>query len=131
MVIVSSLINTNRKTSLLLSLSICGTPIHLSSTVRYLGVTLDQNLFFQQRVSRTGQICYLEFFFRINSIRHYLSQDAFKTLISAFVPFRIDYCDSVLASCPKQLVYKLQKVQNNTARLSCRIPSDSVLAGCT
>ena len=95
--------------------------IHLSSTVRNLGVTLDQNLSFQQHVSRTCQICYSDLR-RINSICHYLSQDALKTLISAFVLSRIDYCNSLLAGCPKQLIHKLQKVQNNAARLICRTP---------
>ena len=59
---------------------------------------------------------------RINSIRRFLSQDALKTLISAFVLFRIDYLNSLLAGCPKQLIYKPQKVQNNAARLVCRTP---------
>ena len=84
-----------------------------------LGVTLDQNLSFQQHVSRTCQICYFELR-RINSIRHYMSQDALKTLISAFVLSRIDYCNPLLAGCPKQLIHKLQKVHNNAARLISR-----------
>ena len=98
-----------------------GTSIHLSSTVRNLGVTLDQNLSFQQHVSRTCQICHFELR-RINFVRHYLSQDALKTLISAFVLSRINYCNSLLAGCPKQLIHKLQTVQNNAARLICRTP---------
>ena len=36
-----------------------GTPIDLSSTVCNLGVTIDQNLSFQQHVSCTSQFCYL------------------------------------------------------------------------
>ena len=36
---------------------------------------------------------------------------------------RIDYCNSLLAGCPKQLIEKLQKVQNNVARLLCRTPN--------
>ena len=46
---------------------------------------------------------------RINYIRHYLSQDALKTLISAFALSRIDYCNFPLAGCPKQFIHKLQK----------------------
>ena len=53
---------------------------------------------------------------------HYLSEDTSKTLISAFVLSRIDYCNFLLAGCPKQLIHKLQKVQNNAARLICRTP---------
>ena len=95
--------------------------IHLSSTVLNAGVPLYQNLSFQQHVSCTCQICYLELR-RINSIYYYPSQDALKTLISAFVLSIIDYCNSLLAGCPKQLINKLQKVQNNAARLICRTP---------
>ena len=116
------------KTELILitpvSLLLCqpdGFSIHLSKIVRDLSVTRDKNLSFQQHVSRTCQICYLESR-RTNSIRHYLSQDALKTLISACVLSKIDYCHSLLAGCPKQLIHKLQKVQNNAAGLICRTP---------
>ena len=111
---------------LITSVDLNGTSIHLSSTVRNLGITLYQNLSFQQYVFRTCQICYLELR-RINSIRHSLSQDPVKTLISAFALSRIDYCNFLLAGCCKQLVHKLQKVQNNAARLICRtIKSDHI-----
>ena len=52
-------------------------------------------------------------------IHHYMSQDAIKTLTSAFVLSRIDCCNSLLTGCPKQLIHKLQKVQNNAVRLIC------------
>ena len=95
--------------SLPFSVDLNRTSIHLSSIVRILGVTLDQNLSFQQHVSRTCQICYFELH-RINYIRHYLLEDALKTLISAFVLSRIDYCNFLFAGSPKQLIYKLKKV---------------------
>ena len=90
--------HNQKSLSLPFSVDLNGTSIHLSSTVRNLGVTLDQNLSFQQHVFRTCQI-YFELR-KINSIRHYLSQVAVKTLTSAFVLSRIDYCNYLLAGCP-------------------------------
>ena len=58
---------------------------------------------------------------RISSIRHLLSTDATKTLVSAFVLSRLDYCNSLLFGCPQCLLNKLQKVQNNAARLVLRV----------
>ena len=111
MILITSKHN-QKSLSLPLSVDLNGTSIHLSSAVRNLGITLEQNLSFQQHVSRACQICYFELR-KSNFIRHYLSNEALKTLISAFVLSRIDYCNSPLAGCPKQLIHKLQKVQNN------------------
>ena len=58
---------------------------------------------------------------RISSIRHLLSTDATKTLVSAFVLSRLDYCNSLLFGCSQYLLNKLQKVQNNAARLDRRV----------
>ena len=54
---------------------------------------------------------------RISAIRHLLSVDSTKTLVSAFVLSRLDYCNSLLSGCPKHFLEKLQKVQNSAARL--------------
>ena len=40
-----------------------------------------------------------------------------KKLLCAFVLSRLDYSNSLLAGCPKYLLSKLRKVQNNAARL--------------
>ena len=54
---------------------------------------------------------------RIGTIRHLLSVDSTKTLVSTFVLSRLDYCNSLLSGCLKHLLEKLQKVQNSAARL--------------
>ena len=54
---------------------------------------------------------------RINSIHHYLSVEATLKLVLAFVMSRLDYCNSLLCGCPQYLMNRLQKVQNNVARL--------------
>ena len=74
MILITSKHN-QKSLSVPFSVDLNETSIPLSSTVRNLGVTLDQNLSFQQHVSHTCQICYFEWR-RINFIRHYLSQDA-------------------------------------------------------
>ena len=60
---------------------------------------------------------------RISSIRHLLSIDATKTLLSAFVLPKLDYCNSLLYCSPMYMLERLQKVQNSAARLifQCRI----------
>ena len=54
---------------------------------------------------------------RISSIRHVLTVDATKTLVTSLVLSRLDYCNSLLSGIPQQLIDKLQKVQNCSARL--------------
>ena len=105
--------------SLPTSVNIKNTRVSFSTSVRSLGVTLDQSLSLQQHVSNICRSAYLELR-RISSVRHYLSADATKTLVCAFVLSRIDYCNSLLAGLPLYLLHKLQRIQNNAARLVLR-----------
>lgn len=43
--------------------------------------------------------------------------DATKTLVHAYVTSRLDYCNSLLYGISRELINKLQKVQNAAARL--------------
>ena len=54
---------------------------------------------------------------RIRSIKHFLSHNALKTLVCSQVLFRLYYCNSLLCCVSRKLIEKLQKVQNNAARL--------------
>ena len=92
----------------------------LSDSVKNLGVTLDCHLTMKTRVSNLVRSANFELRC-ISSIRHLLSTDATKTLVSAFVLSRLDYCNSLLFGCPQYLLNKLQKVQNNAARLVLRV----------
>ena len=59
---------------------------------------------------------------RISSNRHLLSIDATKTLLSAFVLSKLDYCNYLFYGSPMYMLKRLQKVQNLAARLifQCR-----------
>ena len=82
--------------------------ISFSPSVRSLGVALDQTLSFKQHVLSICRVAYLELR-RISTICHYLSVDATKTLICAFVLSRIEYCNFLLAGIPKYLLDRLKK----------------------
>ena len=101
------------------SVDLNGCSITISSSVRNLGVTFDQSLSFRQHVANVCRLCYLEIR-RVSSVRHLLSDGTTKTLLCAFVLSRLDYCNAPLAGSPKDLIEKLQKVQNHASRLVFR-----------
>ena len=90
-------------------------------TFRNLGVCLDPTLSFQQQISSVCRIYYAIWSFvglvQYATICRKMSP---KKLLCAFVLSRLNYCNSLLAGCPKYLLSKLQKVQNNAARLIFR-----------
>ena len=96
-----------------------------SSTIKFteslstLGLTIDNHLSMHIYVLTICKLAYYELR-RISSIRHFLSTSATKTLVCSFVLSRLDYCNSLLAGCPQYLIDKLQRVQNNAARLVLR-----------
>ena len=90
--------------------------LNSSSTVRNLGVLFDQDLSFKAHMNQT---CRSAFFHlrNISRIRNLLSKSDAEKVIHAFVTSRIDYCNSVLAGCPKSSLKTLQLVQNTAARI--------------
>ena len=57
-------------------------------------------------------------FCRLRQLRRMRRSLDDETLVRVFVTFRIDYCNSVLASDPKDLTDKLQRVLNAAARVT-------------
>ena len=56
----------------------------------------------------------------ISRIRKYLSTQTTEILIHAFVTSKLDHCNSLLYNVPKNVIKKLQSVQNAAARLITR-----------
>jgi hypothetical protein len=94
--------------------------VQFSNSVKNLGVTLDSHLSMQSQVLNLVRSVNFELR-RIGSIRKYLSDTAAQTLVSAFILSRIDYCNSLLYGCPQYLLNRVQKLQNNAARLVLKI----------
>ena len=87
--------------------------------VRNLGVNMDQHLTMTHHMTAVYAACNYHLY-RLSSIRHYLTTEATKSAINALVTSRLDYCNSFLVNLPASQILRLQRVQNNAARLITR-----------
>jgi hypothetical protein len=95
--------------------------IHDTSSVKNLGVIFDSNLKMNLFVVQKFSSC-MYYIKSISKIRRYLTQDATKLLVHAFITSRLDYCNSLLYGINKKLMSRLQHVQNMAARLILCLP---------
>ena len=95
--------------------------IQQSSKVRNLGIIFDQFLSFDDYIS---SVCRSTHFHlrNIGRIRHLLSQKATAQLIHALISIRLDYCNSILYNLPKNSILRLQRIQNQAARILTKTP---------
>ena len=96
-----------------------GTNIPFSDTVRDLGVYLDGSLSMEAHINTLCKSMFLELR-RISHIRSLLDEAATKSLMSAFIMSRMDYCNSLLYGIPSNLMNRVQRAQNNAARIVLR-----------
>ena len=93
--------------------------IPVSHSVKSLGVTIDDTLSFNQHVS---SVCKSSSFHlrALRHIRKWISEDTAKSIATAAVAGRLDYCNSVLYGSSVTNIQKLQRVQNSFARAVTR-----------
>ena len=99
-----------------LSVNVGESQITQSLKVRDLGVTFDQFLNFDDHITA---ICRSTYFHIRNSgkIRNLLSYNACSTIIHALISCRLDYCNSLLYNVPTFKTDRLQRLQNQCARI--------------
>ena len=93
-----------------------GNSVPFKTSVKYLGVHLDRTLSMQQHITSIYHASFLELR-RIASVRPYLSQSAAARLVATMLISRLHYCNSVFKGLPADQTARLQRVQNNAARL--------------
>ena len=93
------------------SADIDGKRVPLKSSVRNLGVHLDQTL-----CNNTSTV-YAVQLRRIASIRPYLTRTAITQLVKSAVTSRLGYYNSILAGLPLKKISRVQRFQNNAAKL--------------
>ena len=90
--------------------------------LRNLGVWVDNTFSMKPHVINTCKSAFFHLH-NIRRIRKYLSRDSTEKLIHAFVSNRLDYCNGLLYGLPKNLISKLQRVQNTAARIVHCMPT--------
>ena len=98
------------------TISIAGSPIKPQTSIKNLGVYLDSRLSFDKQVS---EICKTSYFHicALRHIRSSLTTEAAKSIASAIVGSRLDYCNSLLTGTSVSNLARLQLVQNTLARV--------------
>jgi len=86
------------------------------TSVRLLGVQLDSELTMVPHVSRTVSTCFYQLR-RLKGARKSLPMESAKTLVSAFITSRLDYCNGVMAGITQKQTARMQSVLNAAARL--------------
>ena len=89
-----------------------------------LGVLIDGAMTLTTHVNHFFSTCFFQLR-QIRIIRRSLTTDAAHSLVRALIHARIDYCNGLLASCPKYLTDKLQSVLRAAARLVLQLPNRS------
>ncbi len=111
-----------RKFANLFPISLLGVNRNPSKSTKNLGVVFDHDFTFRPHISKICSSCH--YYIRdIRRIRKYLSLDQAKTLATALVMPRLDYCNSLLQGLPAVDIQKLQRVQNTLARVVTRSSS--------
>ena len=98
---------------------IAGGHVGFCDAVRILGVTIDSSLSFDKHVSSIVQSCN----YHIRALRHIrplISQKLACQIACSIVASRLDYCKSILYGTSSYNILRLQRVQNNLARVVCR-----------
>ena len=108
------LFNYSKLKHLPVPLSICQASISFSASVRNLGFYLDKYPSMKEHINFICKTAFMEIR-RISTIRHYLTDDATKTLVVSLVLSRIYYCNSLMAGLPQSLVGKLHRELTATA----------------
>ena len=84
----------------------------LLTTTRSLGGVLDGNMLFDVHVSDISRSSFYQLR-NLSKIRKYLTQESSEIAVNAFIASKLDYCDSLLYSCRKMQLKKLQCRQDH------------------
>ena len=90
--------------------------VRFSNSIKNLGFIIDKQLKMDLQVNAIVSHCY-KLFGDVRRNRHLLSNDSVETIVHSIIGSRLDYCNSLFCGIDKNIVGKLQKLQNAAARI--------------
>ena len=99
--------------------TVLGSTIQRSPSVKYLGVKLDENLNLKEHILTKCKTAIANFV-RIRNIQKYLTTDACSTLILDLCISHLDYANALYYGLPNKTILHLQTVQSMCAKLTLR-----------
>ena len=102
------------------TVTVAGAPLSFVDNIRSLGVQIDSDLSFDAQVHAVDSCNHHTR--ALWQIRNNMSTDTAKSVACAIVGSRLDYCNSLLHNISKKNIQKLQRIQNNLARVVLKAP---------
>ena len=98
------------------SIKIGDSEIKPVTSVKNLGVLIDNNLSMESHITKTCSAAFYHIY-NIKHIRKYLTRDLTEKIVHALITSKLDYCNSLLFGLSNSQLQKLQRVQNAAARI--------------
>ena len=113
-VVVLGTANQLRQATVIDSIEVAGVTLPVATKLKSLGVILDQRLAFH--ASAVAKAC--NYHARaIKNVPHLLPESVAQTLACSLINSWLDYCNSLLYGALVSTINKLQRTQNNAARV--------------
>ena len=87
-----------------------------ASSVRNLGVIMDQHAMLDEHIRKICSVAYFHLY-SISKIKPFLSKTVLERLVHALITSKLDYCNSLLHGLPATKLDQMQRVQNAAARM--------------
>ena len=102
-------------------IELLGVKTNPAKSARSLGVIFDKNFTFRSHISAVCSSCFYDMR-DLRRVRHHLDLDSAKLLATALVSSRLHYCNSLVYGIADIDLTRLQRVQNQLARLVTKSP---------
>ena len=122
--------NQLRLAALINLVKVAGVTLPVASTLKSLGVILDQQRTFDGHAAAVPKFC--NYHTRaIKHVPHFLPESVARTLACSLINSRLDYCNSLLHRAPESTLKKPHRSQNTAARVilaaNCRSDAKPLL----